>query len=93
MTRSVRRPVSALKGLGPRSVEHLAMIGIHSVEELLARDPFEVYAQLKATIPGMSLNALYALIGAVEDRNWQDIKRERRGEILMRLDQMGIAPE
>ncbi|UGQ45351.1 TfoX/Sxy family DNA transformation protein [Massilia endophytica] len=86
------RPFSSLKGLGPRSEGMLAQVGIHTVEALLASDPYEVYARLKATVPGTSLNALYALIGAIEDRHWLDIKRERKGEILMRLEDMGLAP-
>jgi DNA transformation protein len=36
---------------------------------------------------------LYALIGAIEGRHWQEVKRERRTEILLRLDEMGLAPE
>jgi DNA transformation protein len=71
----------------------LHSIGITSIEELRARDPFAVYAVLKAKVPGTSLNFLYGLIGAVEDVHWQEIKRTRRTEILLRLDAMGIAPK
>lgn len=67
-------------------------IGIDSIEELRARDPFDVYAELKAKIPGTSLNFLYALIGAVEDIHWQEIKKSRRTAILLRLEDMGMAP-
>lgn len=86
------RALSSLKGLGPRSEEMLPQVGIHSAEDLLAADPYEVYKRLKGTVPGIGINALYAIIGAIEDRNWQDIKRERKGEILMRLEDMGFAP-
>lgn len=87
------KPVSSLPGLGPRSVEMLAQVGIHDADALLASDPYEVYARLRTQVPGTSLNALYALIGAIEGRHWLDIKRERRTEILMRLDRMGLAPK
>jgi DNA transformation protein and related proteins len=86
------RALSSLKGLGPRSEEMLPQVGIHNADDLLAADPYEIYKRLKATVPGTSINALYAIIGAIEDRNWQDIKRERKGEILMRLEDMGLAP-
>jgi DNA transformation protein len=36
---------------------------------------------------------LYALIGAIDDLHWLDIKRDRRTEILVRLDDMGLAPK
>lgn len=84
--------VASLKGLGPRSAEALRGIGIESIGELRARDPFEVYAELKDKVPGTSLNFLYALIGAIEDVHWQEIKRTRRTQILLRLDELGIAP-
>lgn len=79
-----------MKNLGPKSEEWLPAAGIHSPEQLRTADPYEVYARLKAHVPGVNLNALYALIGAVEDRHWIEIKNERRTEILMRLEQMGV---
>ena len=85
--------VASLKGLGPRSSAALHEIGIESAKELLGRDPFDVYAELKAKVPGTSLNFLYALIGAIEDVHWQEIKRTRRTAILLRLEEMGIAPK
>ena len=84
--------MASLKGLGPRCAEGLLGIGIESIEQLRARDPFEVYAELKVKVPGTSLNFLYALIGAIDDVHWQEVKRTRRTEILLRLDEMGIAP-
>lgn len=84
--------LSDMKGLGPKSEQMLPLVGIRTATQLRASDPFEIYARLKATVPGTSLNALYALIGAIEDRHWQEIKRERRTEILLRLEQLGLAP-
>ncbi|MDF3029490.1 MAG: transcriptional regulator [Moraxellaceae bacterium] len=83
-------PLSELQGLGPKSCAWLAQIGITTADQLRARDPFEVYARLCAQVPGMSLNMLYALIGAIEDRHWQDVRREQRTTILLRLEQMGL---
>ncbi|TAG78169.1 MAG: transcriptional regulator [Burkholderiales bacterium] len=70
----------------------LRSVGIHSQEALRARDPFDVYADLHRTNVSRNLNMLYALIGDREGVQWQVIARERRTEILLRLDQMGIAP-
>ncbi len=81
-----------LKGMGPKTEQMLAVIGIVSAEQLLAGDPFAMYAQLRRTVPGISLNALYTLIGAIENVSWQEIKRQRRTEIILRLEDMGIAP-
>jgi DNA transformation protein len=82
-----------LKGLGPKSQAMLMQVGIVSVEQFMACDPFEIYAKLHGTIPNLSLNMLYAMIGAQENIHWQVIKFERKTEILLRLDDLGIAPK
>lgn len=80
------------RGLGPRSREQLAAVGIRSVDELRACDAFDVYARIKARWPGASRNLVYALLGAQEGRDWRDIALERRTEVLLRLDAMELAP-
>jgi DNA transformation protein len=85
--------IALLKGLGPQSSAVLNGIGITTIEQLRARDPFEVYAELKANVPGITLNMLYGMIGAIEDLHWLEVKKSRRTEILLRLDEMGIAPK
>lgn len=77
-------------GLGPTSQRWLLDIGITTPEQLKAQDPFEVYARIKATQPRASLNLLYALIGAVEQRDWRDVARHDRTSILLRLQDMGL---
>jgi DNA transformation protein and related proteins len=81
-----------LQGLGAMSWNMLNSIGIQSPKALLERDPFDVYADLYRMNVSRNLNMLYALIGATENTHWQIIARERRTEILLRLDEMGIAP-
>ena len=86
--------IKNLKGLGDKSEAMLASIGIHSVESFMKADPFELYAKLsKSNDSGVSLNLLYAMIGAQEDVHWQDVKKMRKTEILLRLDDMGLAPK
>ena len=83
------REAPGWQGLGPKSRAWLAAIGIDSPGQLAARDPFEVWAQLKAAQPGVSLNLLYALIGEVEHRHWREVARTDRTTILLKLDAMG----
>lgn len=84
--------LDGLKGLGPRSIAMLERVGITSAEALRNSDPLELYLRLRAAWPGTSLNMLYALIGAQEGRDWREIQRERRTELLLRLDALGHAP-
>ncbi len=82
-----------LKGFGPKSEEILAQVGVNSVEEFMAVDPFELYRQLKLKVKGTGLNSIYAIIGAREDLHWQEVAKNRKEDILMRLDDMGLAPK
>lgn len=77
---------------GPKSTEALAKIGITTMQQLRARDAYEVYANLKKQVPGTSRNFLYAIIAAQEDLDWREVAKTRRTEILLRLDEMGLAP-
>jgi DNA transformation protein len=80
-------------GLGPKSQELLKTVGIETDEQFLAADVYEIYAQVKRQGLPLNLNLLYAMIGAQENKHWQDIKRERKMDILMRLDDLGLAPK
>lgn len=82
-----------LKGFGPKSEEILAQVGIHSVDDFMAVESFELYRSLKATVKGTGLNSIYAIIGAREDRCWKDVAKTQRAEIVLRLDDMGLAPK
>lgn len=81
-----------LNGFGPRSEEILAEVGIHSVEDFMATDPYELYARLKP-MKGIGLNSIYAIFGARENVSWIEIKNTRKTEILMRLDDIGLSPK
>ena len=82
-----------LKGFGPKSEEIFAKVDIHSVEDFMNAEPFELYARLKRDVKGTGLNSIYAIIGAREDLHWQEVARTQKSEILMRLDDMGLAPK
>jgi DNA transformation protein len=81
-----------LNGFGPRSEEILADVNVNSVEDFMAMDPYELYALIKP-MKGMGLNSIYAIIGARENISWIEVKNTRKTEILMRLDDMGLAPK
>ncbi|WP_261841456.1 TfoX/Sxy family protein [Aliamphritea ceti] len=81
-----------LNGFGPRSEEILAEVDIHSVEEFMATDPYELYAKIKP-MKGMGMNSIYAIIGARENLHWLDVAKTRKTEILMQLDDLGLAPK
>ena len=79
-------PVYDLRTLGPRSREWLAAIGIRSVADLRAAGAVPTYVALKRARGGVSLNMLYALVGAIDGMHWQDVKRTRRLELLLQVE-------
>jgi len=81
-----------LKGFGGKSLQSLAKIGIHSLDDFMAADPFELYKNLKETVAGTSLNFMYGIIAAQENKHWHQVMKEQKTEILFRLDDMGLAP-
>ena len=85
--------ISDLKGFGPKSEEILAEVGVYTITDFMAIDPFDLYAQLKANVKGTGLNSIYAIIGAREDIHWQEVAKTQKTGILMKLDDMGLAPK
>jgi len=84
--------IKDLNSFGPRSEEILAEVNIHSVEAFMAIDPYELYALIKP-MKGMGLNSIYSIIGARENISWLEVKNTRKTEILMKLDDLGLAPK
>lgn len=90
---SIVMKLRELKGFGPKSEEILAEVNINSVDEFMEIDPFELYKQLKANVKGTGLNSIYAIIGARENKHWQEVANTQKTEILLRLDDLGLAPK
>jgi len=88
-----KRRLRDLKGFGPKSEEILAIVEIYTVEDFMEVDPFDLYAKLKVNVKGTGLNSIYAIIGAREDIHWQEVASTRKTGILMKLDDMGLAPK
>jgi DNA transformation protein len=81
-----------LNGFGPKSEEILAKVDIFTVDDFFAIDPYELYSKLKP-MKGIGMNSIYAIIGARENSSWLEVSKTRKAEILMRLDDMGLAPK
>lgn len=88
-----KQRIRDLKGFGPKSEEIFAQVNVHSVDDFMAADPYDLYKTLKSQVKGTGLNSIYAIIGAREDLHWQEVARTRKQEILIRLDDMGLAPK
>lgn len=76
-----------MKGLGPKSAAQLKQVGITTPQELKALGAIKAFMRLRekgATKP--SLNFLYAMVGALEDKQWLHIARAEKGRLLIELE-------
>jgi len=66
----------SLANIGSVTVKKLNQIGIFSREEFLARDPYEVFATLRAKVdPTLCRCALASIVGAKLGLPWHQITR------------------
>ena len=86
MPRDTASPLTGMRNLGPRTTQWLASIGITTPSRLRRVGPVAAYVRLKRAHRGVSLNALYALVGAVEGLHWTEVRRTRRLDLLLAVD-------
>ena len=79
--------IADLKGLGLRSEKILSAVGIITKDDLVETGAVGVFLQVKKmSSVNPSLNLLYALVGAIEDKHWVDIAREEKSRLLLEVD-------
>lgn len=86
MPRDSAAQLTGMLNLGIRTTQWLASIGIATPSQLRRVGPIAAFVRLKRTHRGVSLNALYALVGAVEGRHWTEVRRTRRLDLLLAVD-------
>ncbi len=79
--------LSKLKGLGPKSEKCLNEIGIKSKSDLETIGPIRAFLKLRQECSiKPSLNFLYAMVGALEEKNWTDIAKSEKDRLLMEME-------
>jgi len=62
-----------LRNLGPTSENWLNKVGINSKDELDSVGALEAYKKIKFAGYKPTKNLYYALVGAINDKDWRDI--------------------
>ncbi len=76
------KSLESARNLGPKSARLLREAGIASLEDLRAIGPVAAYCRLKFTdARSVSLNMLWALHGAVKDRDWRDLAPQTKARL------------
>ena len=83
-----------MRGIGPKVVELLDKTGIKTPEQLKAIGAMEAYLQiLEKTDYKPHIGLLFALVGAVEDRDWKEVAQNDKARLEAEIEglrEMGI---
>ncbi|MEA1889445.1 MAG: TfoX/Sxy family DNA transformation protein [Pseudomonadota bacterium] len=86
MNRKQQR-VSELCCLGPASERMLETIGILTRDDLQKIGPVQAYLELEQHLSAKpSLNLLYAMTLALEDRPWSSLTKDERVNLIMEVE-------
>ena len=81
--------IRKLKGLGPKSEQCLNAIGIFNKEDLEKIGAVSAYLKLNnQSIMKPSLNLLYAMVGALENKHWTKVAKNDKYRLLMELEDL-----
>jgi DNA transformation protein len=76
-----------LRNIGATTAKWLESIGVNSLEDIEELGVVEVYLRLKTLYPEqVSLNALWALQGAVLDIPWNQLPNELKEKLKQELE-------
>jgi len=82
------RKVADLKNLGFKSAQVLERIGIYHADELKSVGALQAFVRLKEeTNINPSLNFLYAMVGAIEDKHWSKVCQTDKAKLLLALEE------
>ena len=75
-----------IKNLGERSLAMLAAAGIHTEAELSATGSAAAFVAVKRAGCAPSLNLLWAIEGALTNRDWKDVAKHDRLSLLTQVE-------
>jgi DNA transformation protein and related proteins len=81
-----QQTMEKLRNLGPKSMSMLAAANIRSKAELQQLGAVMAYLAVKRAGCAPSLNLLWAIEGALSDRDWKQVSRQERSVLLFQLD-------
>lgn len=79
-------PIENLRNLGPSSAAWLEEIGIRTRSDLQRLGPLVAFRMVRQQHSGTSLNLLWAMVAALEDKDWREITNQHKQRLLAELD-------
>ncbi|MBI3351295.1 MAG: TfoX/Sxy family protein [Nitrospirae bacterium] len=78
--------IRKLRNLGRHSQEMLAAAGIKTEDQLRAMGPAAAFVAVKRAGCAPSLNLLWAIEGALTDRDWKEVAKNDRLPLLTQVE-------
>lgn len=78
--------LQSLRNLGIKSCQMLNRAGINNAKMLADLGAARAYLKVKQVEKSASLNLLWALEGALSDRDWKDVANNDRLRLLLEVD-------
>lgn len=79
--------LTKLRGIGPKVEQWLHSVDIDSYEKLKELGAIEAYLLIvERTEFNANIALLYSLVGAIEDRDWQEVARNDKARLRMELE-------
>lgn len=72
------RDDNKIRNVGPKGAAWLRQVGVRTQDDLIRLGPVDAFMKVKRAGFRPSLNLLYALAGAIENRHWADLPDERK---------------
>ena len=86
MPRKPSDELLTIKNIGPKTISWLHEVGIHTQADLEDLGAVEAYKRLKAAFPHkVSLNALYALQGAILNIHWNALPPDMKADLIAQV--------
>lgn len=79
-------PLTTLLNIGPKSAAWLNEVGIHTDEDLADIGAVEAYLRVDHAYPGVSMNLLWSLQGALMDIHWAELPESVKDDLQQQLD-------
>jgi predicted flap endonuclease-1-like 5' DNA nuclease len=80
------QPIASLRSLGPKSATVLAGLGVRTLAQLKRKGAIATYVAAKRSNKSVSLNLLYGIVSAIEDCDWREVKRTRKLELVLAVE-------
>ena len=84
---TIGTPLENLRNLGASSAAWLREIGVYTKADLERLGPVLAYRLVKGKQPRASLNLLWALAGALSDRDWRELSDAEKANLRAAADE------